>query len=409
MTCNGAAFAVGDHVVIQFHGVPGSGGQGGKGPLWTQPKVIGFVDNPKPCQTVFITDPSSTANAAGARSVLSYTVSAGWFAANEQTGLEYGNVDWVNTAGDIRLSWWGLPSRYFFHLIDFDNFSNFSTIAKHGAIFKDEDAIQLWTKYYRIDGANSAESEHLFSPSVYKGGRFIGNAPDRVFGLGVAVDPSDSDNVWIIVITGDDPPDSGHSVPGSKIYAAAWNGNSITSVTWILLDSYSYTGVTSHPLREEEHNITPWFGNGSGTEYKSIKYDGAGTAGNYIFTASISFPTPSGAPTGAITKGPLAWSGFPEVHAIDYIGDGEWRLEDTGTVFNITDGTTTYELFDNIERDRPNNGDPGLFVMALDLRAGAALIQKDLFDEFGVPNGFSILIRIPALSYEHTLVTSITP
>lgn len=42
MSCNAAAFEVGDSVVIQFEGQD-----------WTKPRVIGFVERPKPC-TVFV-------------------------------------------------------------------------------------------------------------------------------------------------------------------------------------------------------------------------------------------------------------------------------------------------------------------------------------------------------------------
>lgn len=39
MTCNAAAFEVGDRVIVQF-----------VGQAWDEPRVIGFVDNPKPCE-----------------------------------------------------------------------------------------------------------------------------------------------------------------------------------------------------------------------------------------------------------------------------------------------------------------------------------------------------------------------
>jgi len=42
MGCNELAFSVGDHVVVQF-----------EGQSWDTPKVIGFVDNPKPCGFMF--------------------------------------------------------------------------------------------------------------------------------------------------------------------------------------------------------------------------------------------------------------------------------------------------------------------------------------------------------------------
>lgn len=41
MTCNASAFAVGDACIVQF-----------KDQDWAQPRVVGFVDNPKPCATV---------------------------------------------------------------------------------------------------------------------------------------------------------------------------------------------------------------------------------------------------------------------------------------------------------------------------------------------------------------------
>lgn len=40
MTCNAEAFEVGDHVVVQFLGQD-----------WSDPRVIGFLDNPRPCLT----------------------------------------------------------------------------------------------------------------------------------------------------------------------------------------------------------------------------------------------------------------------------------------------------------------------------------------------------------------------
>lgn len=41
MTCNAAAFEVGDKCVVQF-----------KNQNWQEPEVVGFVDNPKPCQQI---------------------------------------------------------------------------------------------------------------------------------------------------------------------------------------------------------------------------------------------------------------------------------------------------------------------------------------------------------------------
>ena len=43
MTCNAKAFEVGDRCVVEF------GGQD-----WASPRVIGFVDNPKPCTKVWV-------------------------------------------------------------------------------------------------------------------------------------------------------------------------------------------------------------------------------------------------------------------------------------------------------------------------------------------------------------------
>jgi len=42
MECNGAAFEVGDEIVIEFQGRE-----------WSSPRVIGFRENPKPCCIVY--------------------------------------------------------------------------------------------------------------------------------------------------------------------------------------------------------------------------------------------------------------------------------------------------------------------------------------------------------------------
>jgi len=42
MTCHASAFAVGDRCVVRFNGMD-----------WEQPQVVGFVDNPKPCDDYF--------------------------------------------------------------------------------------------------------------------------------------------------------------------------------------------------------------------------------------------------------------------------------------------------------------------------------------------------------------------
>jgi hypothetical protein len=396
MTCNGAAFAVDDHVVVEFRG-------DGNTTLWTQPRVIGFVDHPQPCQTVFITDPSSDSDTDGSRAVLQYAAGTGWYASANQSALEYGNCDWVNTAGDVRLSWWGSPSRYFTYSIYEDSSSGFSTIVKHGAIYRDDNLIAVNTQFWRVTGADSGTKTELFRSQIYKGGASIGAAPKRVFGLGVAIDPADSANVWLIAICGDDPGSGGHDSPGAVVYATAWSGGSVASATWSTLDTYSFTGTnTNFDSRGTRftQNVTPWFGRGDGLLYKSIKFD---TDGHYIFSVTVSFPTPSAAPAGAITKGALAWGSNPEIQAIDYVGATEWRLEDDLTTIELTDGTTSYTVLDATERSNPAVDDPIYTVAACDLRAKAFLLERVTLDSGGVPNGRDILIRMVDPVFEFQL------
>lgn len=65
MSCNGEAFSKGDEVLVQFVGQD-----------WSNPKVIGFKDNPKPCMTAFyirLTIDSKTLYYGGQQISITYT------------------------------------------------------------------------------------------------------------------------------------------------------------------------------------------------------------------------------------------------------------------------------------------------------------------------------------------------
>jgi hypothetical protein len=65
MSCNGEAFSKGDHVLVKF-----------EGQNWSNPKVIGFKDNPQPCSTTFyirLTIDSKTLYYGGQKISVTYT------------------------------------------------------------------------------------------------------------------------------------------------------------------------------------------------------------------------------------------------------------------------------------------------------------------------------------------------
>lgn len=347
---------------------------------------------------LFWTDPSSSTDTGGSRSIIKYGTA--FTAKNDQDAKVYGNVDWVNTDGDIRLSWWGPAQRYHTYNMYQNDASGFSTLAKHGAIWQDVNSSPAWYKYWRITGADSGDSTPLCDTAIYYNGELIKDAPDRVFGCGIAIDPDPdhTDNIYLIAICGDDSADAGHSSPGTSVYAAAWNNGS--PGTWSsALDTQAYSGTntqTGSPQisRNWSQNLDPWFGNGAGTLYKSFRFDDGThfTRGVQIMSVTISFPTPGDPPAAVIANEGLAWSSSPEIHAIDYDGSTELTLEDDGTTIYWSDGTNDYDVLSSAERNR-GLGDPSVQIMSCDLRARAFLLTKTLRDGDDIAIDRQVVVR----------------
>ena len=97
MDCNALVFEVDDHVLVEFLDRD-----------WTSPKIIGFAEHPKPCNTLGMvlsgklrgtTDTVFLRDLSGGQSPrFSHPVGG---------TLEVGNIDWVSTDKKTRLSWHG--------------------------------------------------------------------------------------------------------------------------------------------------------------------------------------------------------------------------------------------------------------------------------------------------------------
>ena len=97
MECNAAVFEVGDHVMVEFQSRD-----------WNQPKVIGFAENPRPCNTlgvIFTGNIETTSDTVFLRDMSS----GGQPRLIHPAGgtIYLGNIDWVSSDKKTRISWDG--------------------------------------------------------------------------------------------------------------------------------------------------------------------------------------------------------------------------------------------------------------------------------------------------------------
>lgn len=110
-TCNSAVFEIDDRVVVRFTGQD-----------FSEPVVIGFESNPKPCSFsgYFLVRTTTLANPDSGPPELTYerqiiqADNGPWEALDQD--LIAGNVDWQGQNGES-VSWFGLESRYFYWIM----------------------------------------------------------------------------------------------------------------------------------------------------------------------------------------------------------------------------------------------------------------------------------------------------
>lgn len=168
MECNADAFEVGDHVMVEFQGRD-----------WTQPKVIGFPENPKPCGFRGI-----VFSASGVDSQVQIKEGIETFSHPKST-LSGGNYDWISTDRKTCLTWNGPPGRAIRNRIEPVTVAvgepGFSASTTHGSIRQlsyIDPATYRGARYYAIDDAG---------PYVWRDGRVFGQAPAGHAVLGAAI------------------------------------------------------------------------------------------------------------------------------------------------------------------------------------------------------------------------------
>jgi len=118
MTCNGAAFRVGDEVLIDFR-------------LSGSPKIIGFKNNPRACGLGFLT-PSGN-----------ITGQSGSFEFSENLELEYGRTTWAGK-GSITISWDGTYN---------NQWVNVNSVSSGGFIYSGGEKVAKAPAGFKISGA----------------------------------------------------------------------------------------------------------------------------------------------------------------------------------------------------------------------------------------------------------------
>ena len=168
MECNAAVFEVGDKVMVEFQGRD-----------WTSPKVIGFAENPKPCNLpgiVLSADINATTEQVFWRERTDSAPVALTHPKNPP--LVGGNLDWTSTDGKIRLSFDGPMGRSIPPAISMGYIAPF--------LFGDQSLYILTNTRGYLDSSTPQALTagqpfyvipQRYTSSIYRGGKLIGQVP----------------------------------------------------------------------------------------------------------------------------------------------------------------------------------------------------------------------------------------
>jgi hypothetical protein len=212
LTCNGAAFTEGDVVLIDFRDPD-------------RPEVIGFKDNPKPCDFVRIMSDVG--------SFRLQTVGTWAFEPNEE--LLYGTTNWVDRVHRIALSWVGPRGRY-------------------------------------ANSYLSAFQDHIPTPAIWSNGELLATAPGNVIGACVTFQGTQRKN--ILAVTTDQVYQSEQTIITEQLWTRPFLG---TDDDWQLVTSHDWTNDIFIEASEQVPNtfdnfIGHYFFNESGTQAVCVKH-----------------------------------------------------------------------------------------------------------------------------------------
>jgi len=247
MDCHGAAFALHDRVVVAFDDQD-----------WTQPRVVGFEREPRPCTpTGFICQPVSDEAPSGwgepfsdaqGQPIIPGTpggpkpwvawrsvAGTGWALRRGLAAPLAGNIVWRGTAGRV-LSWRGSWGR----------------AVAPPRVLPGQSSLHYAGYNYLFEAVSGYQVPMRFSATVYSQG--VGyTAPGLV--LGAALQTVE-DQVWLICITQADS----NNLGVDRCYRRPWNN---PGAPWELLLEWA------HPADVGRHD-TGWFFNASGTEARCV-------------------------------------------------------------------------------------------------------------------------------------------
>lgn len=148
MDCNESAFEVGDHVIVAFEDQTPE-----------RPKVIGFVDNPRPCAGHRISLTPRTNSQSSWPSLVE--VKSGAWSLATAADVNSGNLDWKGQGAKEMLTWHGPTGRY----------------------------------------PSGAMGDGTFSAEIFRRGRVFATAPAEVYGVGVCTDSAGAR--WLLAVCRD--------------------------------------------------------------------------------------------------------------------------------------------------------------------------------------------------------------
>jgi hypothetical protein len=257
MDCHGAAFTVGDRVIIQFDNR-----------LWTNPVVIGFESAPKSCAAhgLACTLPDGTTTNIK-------RVSGIWQAATRE--LLFGNIDWRGT-GDSVLSWWGVPTRHF----DTGNYADpgditaiipglvYAQVAGYGYSTPPTRIVRVLaplpeeTTLADVISAGTlplyATVTALFNGTIYRHGKTLATIGGTRI-AGAALHTEDGSTRMVVV--------SGTAAPGNET-VSVFDVTTSGAVNQRDIATSSYYQPSPFALGA---NQSPWFFNASGTEGLAVR------------------------------------------------------------------------------------------------------------------------------------------
>ncbi|MFM2004449.1 MAG: hypothetical protein RLZZ09_104, partial [Pseudomonadota bacterium] len=181
MDCGAYAFEVNDHVLVEFTDRD-----------WSQPRVIGFAENPKPCSRVglILTGIPSTTGVREGLFLRDVPKGGDGKLVHPSSGgvTQGGNLDWISADRKTTLTFKGPPGRSIAPTIMPGSYHPYDDFAQDG----------LWRHRFRMKfGADTAQHAHpdgamfirtfCFGYAIYLNGKTEVTAPPRHFVLGAGV------------------------------------------------------------------------------------------------------------------------------------------------------------------------------------------------------------------------------